>query len=57
MSLFDSERVKYQDLPEGPDEPYNKWWCATCNQWIDGSEVTYEETHDLRCGGCGGFVE
>ncbi len=29
------------------------WWCPTCKKNIDGEEVTYEETHDERCGGCG----
>jgi hypothetical protein len=29
------------------------WWCPECKQWLRSSEVTYEETHDSRCGGCG----
>lgn len=33
-----------------------QWWCPTCKEFLDGIEVTYEETHDERCGGCGGDV-
>lgn len=29
------------------------WWCPTCEKWLEWDEVTYEETHDERGGGCG----
>lgn len=29
------------------------WWCPECEREIDAVEVTYEETHDERIGGCG----
>lgn len=29
------------------------WWCPTCRTWLEWHEVTYEETHDVRVGGCG----
>jgi len=29
------------------------WWCPTCEEWLEWDEVTYEETHDERIGGCG----
>ena len=33
------------------------WWCPTCNEWVCSVDVTFEETHDPRYGGCGGDVE
>ena len=30
-----------------------KWYCPYCDEYLLGSEVTFEETHDLRVGGCG----
>lgn len=33
------------------------WFCRECNRWVQGNEVTYEETHDPRFGGCGQPVE
>lgn len=33
------------------------WWCSTCNEWVCGGDVTFEETHDPIFGGCGGQVE
>lgn len=29
------------------------WTCENCGP-VPGREVTYEETHDTRLGGCGG---
>jgi len=29
------------------------WWCPNCQCEVDDSEVTFSETHDERCGGCG----
>lgn len=29
------------------------WWCDNCGVHVDGRNVTYEETHDSRAGGCG----
>lgn len=29
------------------------WWCPTCEKYLEWDEVTYEETHDERIGGCG----
>ncbi len=61
MSLFDSERVKYQDLPEAPDYGF---YCPTCKRWINDEEVArsffkgkIEYLHDIEYGGCGGGVE
>ncbi len=33
-----------------------RWWCADCAEGVDGSDVTFEERHDERVGGCGGRV-
>jgi hypothetical protein len=35
----------------------DKWWCPNCNEWVSPRDVTYEETHDIRSGGCGNAVE
>ncbi len=32
------------------------WYCETCKSTVDAVNVTYEETHDVRAGGCGGRV-
>lgn len=32
------------------------WWCPTCKHEVQPEHVTFEETHDTRCGGCGGRV-
>lgn len=37
----------------GADDERSKWWCPTCDKWLEWDEVTYEETHDERGGGCG----
>ena len=29
------------------------WWCPKCKDIIPPEDVTYEETHDIRVGGCG----
>ncbi len=34
----------------------NRWWCRACKQYLHPHEVTFQETHDVRCGGCGGNV-
>jgi len=33
------------------------WWCPTCNTRLDVAEVTWDERHDERCGGCGEDVD
>lgn len=32
------------------------WWCETCQAGVHPEAVTYDETHDLRAGGCGQHV-
>lgn len=29
------------------------WYCPHCDQFLFGYEVTFEQTHDEREGGCG----
>lgn len=29
------------------------WWCPDCQKEVDGRDVTYQEMHDERAGGCG----
>ncbi len=31
----------------------DQWWCPECNMIVEPECVTYEQTHDERCGGCG----
>jgi hypothetical protein len=38
------------------NEPSFRWWCPRCESEVNGTEVTFEETHDPRKGGCGGNV-
>ena len=33
------------------------WWCDECGKLVPDNEVTFEETHDPRQGGCGSNVE
>lgn len=33
------------------------WWCHACGEEVDSIEVTYDELHDERFGGCGEDVE
>jgi len=37
----------------GESSKKGKWWCSGCDGYVPSSEVTYEETHDTRAGGCG----
>jgi protein gp37 len=37
-------------------ERHADWWCEHCQQWVPPEAVTFEETHDERCGGCGQSV-
>jgi hypothetical protein len=41
--------------PESPCES-DTWWCSACGKVVSSDQVTYEETHDERSGGCGGAV-
>lgn len=59
MSFFASHDTEMgYPKPDPNYQPFpGAWWCATCGKWIPGEEVTNDETHDLRHGGCGQFVE
>lgn len=39
------------------DSVANGWWCETCEKWIDPVDVTFQERHDERSGGCGESVD
>ena len=30
-----------------------EWYCPYCDEYLYPEEVTFEETHDKRAGGCG----
>jgi hypothetical protein len=33
------------------------WYCLACDTFVPPENVTYEETHDPRYGGCGNSVD
>jgi hypothetical protein len=37
-------------------KPAAGWYCPTCNQEVPCNHVTFDERHDERAGGCGGYV-
>ena len=32
------------------------WYCHTCRRAVEGVDVTHDERHDSRAGGCGNTV-
>ena len=54
-------RVLSSDLVRRkPDQGHDEreaWWCPTCKIGLVWHQVTYEETHDSRYGGCGEPVQ
>ena len=42
------------EIPDFVSE--DQWWCPKCNMIVEPECVTYEQTHDERCGGCGFMV-
>lgn len=40
----------------GPTGKSQGWWCEKCHTTVGGRDVTYDETHDQRAGGCGAKV-
>jgi len=38
-------------------KPSEDWWCPKCQMPVLGRDVTNDERHDVRHGGCGAFVE
>lgn len=43
--------------PDGVYYPNVVWYCDQCKQVVPGKHVTFQETHDVRYGGCGGPVK
>jgi len=35
---------------------FDRWWCPTCKEHVHPADVTFQETHDVRNGGCGNPV-
>ena len=48
------EEVMYEGRAKMKD--FN-WYCSTCDEYLENKEVTFEETHDPKCGGCGNPVQ
>ncbi len=38
------------------DKSNGYWWCPFCQCRIEPQDVTNQETHDIRAGGCGNSV-
>lgn len=38
-------------------KPTAHWWCPKCQSPVISRDVTNDERHDVRHGGCGAFVE
>ena len=58
------QRAVKGEMPPPPDmrwdeaaEDTGDWWCSTCGLHVVAEDVTYEETHDPRHGGCGRDVK
>lgn len=47
--------IHQEPSPEGAGP--KSWYCRACAEWVPPTQVTYDECHDIRCGGCGGPVE
>lgn len=46
-----------QKVPPAADAPTRtEWFCDTCDRVIEPREVTFDERHDERAGGCGVYV-
>lgn len=48
MEIVDQRRAKIAE---------DNWWCPECAEWVPCENVTFEERHDPRAGGCGYEVE
>lgn len=46
----------WRQLRAAHEPGLHHWWCETCRRQIENVEVTHDETHDLRAGGCGQHV-
>jgi hypothetical protein len=51
------EALRGADQPAERRQSSSDWWCPTCKRSVPGVEVTYNETHDERRGGCGFRVQ
>lgn len=63
--LCDESTAQYRSLLDGvveapaagaPAPDAGEWWCPECKAEIASVNVTYQETHDERAGGCGCHV-
>ena len=45
------------NIPVLESDKKGYWYCENCDEKVDPEDVTYEETHDTRSGGCGKNVE
>ena len=56
LSAMDEYRLAFEKEQQPKTIKGSLWYCETCKSTVDAVNVTYEETHDVRAGGCGGRV-
>jgi hypothetical protein len=58
MTETNATRAAGSSAPAGSAfNPDFGWYCPTCERAVQNEHVTFQETHDPRCGGCGNPVE
>lgn len=56
MNDYANYRLAFEKEQQPKTIKGSLWYCETCKSTVDAVNVTYEETHDVRAGGCGGRV-
>jgi len=60
VALTTKQKAELRELCKENDSHPNEWWCPTCARWVPGTQVNYNETHDICCRGvsadCEAFV-
>ena len=50
--------IKLGWTPPSDEHPLSSSWvCSGCGETVEPEDVTFEETHDTRSGGCGADVK
>mgnify|MGYP001559485896 CR=1 FL=1 len=56
--MSDANKYGFGICPDNPQQNEREaWWCPTCKSALVWHQVTYQETHDSRYGGCGEAVQ
>ena len=59
MDELDGKKVSWtpSDFVEKGKVDNPNWWCTTCQREVIPEHITFEETHDVRNGGCGNYFK